>query len=116
MVYMKVHQMKLSLVPFNKIKDGTKKIESRIYDEKRRMIEIGDIVIFSENDNEDNKVKTEVVGLLRYRNFKELFEDHNPSLFGEDSVDFLTNQINAFYKKEEQEEFGVIGLRLNKID
>ena len=44
------------------IKDGTKRIELRLYDEKRQSIQIGDIIEFTKSENK--KFKAEVVGLL----------------------------------------------------
>lgn len=42
-----IHRMKLNESPFERIKDGTKTIEFRLYDEKRRQIKIGDQIEFS---------------------------------------------------------------------
>lgn len=62
---MKVHEMNLQPKYFDFIKDGTKRIELRLYDEKRRSIQLGDIIEFAKSENE--KFKAEVVGLLRYK-------------------------------------------------
>ena len=40
------HKMNMNPSPFEKIRNGTKTIELRLYDEKRRKIEIGDTIIF----------------------------------------------------------------------
>ena len=108
--------MKLASEPFNKIASGVKVIESRLFDEKRQQISIGDEIEFSENENSDNKEKTVVKGLLRYQTFKELFADHEPALFGEESRDFLLSQIKSFYSAEDERKYGVIGVRLELID
>ena len=42
---MKIHQMKLNNKPFNMIKNGRKNIELRLYDEKRRKLNIGDEIM-----------------------------------------------------------------------
>ena len=42
-----IHEMSLNPAPFEKIKNGEKSIEIRLYDEKRRGVKIGDIIIFS---------------------------------------------------------------------
>jgi ASC-1-like (ASCH) protein len=110
------HQMKLSSEPFKKIASGAKVIESRLYDEKRQSFNIGDEVEFSENDHPENIARTQVIGLLHYQTFKELFADHEPSLFGEDSREFLLNQIKRFYSDEDEQKYGVIGIRLALID
>ena len=44
---MKKINMKLQNVPFKQIKDGSKIIEVRLNDEKRKTLEINDIIIFS---------------------------------------------------------------------
>lgn len=40
------HILKLKPKYFNYIKNGTKRIELRLYDEKRQTINIGDTIIF----------------------------------------------------------------------
>ena len=110
------YQMKLATEPFNKIASGTKLIESRLFDEKRQQISIGDQIVFSENENPENTVTTVVKGLLRYQTFKELFADHDPSLFGEDSKDFLLAQIKSIYSDEDEQKYGVVGVRLDLVD
>ena len=42
-----IHKMKLNESPFERIKNGTKTIEFRLYDEKRRQVKIGDKIEFS---------------------------------------------------------------------
>ena len=45
-----VHEMRLNDEPFQAIKDGTKTIEMRLYDEKRRMIQVGDVIRFTNRE------------------------------------------------------------------
>lgn len=113
---MKQHQMKLATEPYNNIVSGKKVIESRLFDEKRQTISIGDQIVFSENDNRENSVITTVKGLLRYQTFKELFEDHEPALFGEESREFLLAQIKQFYSDEDEQTYGVVGIRIELLD
>ena len=108
--------MKFSSEPFEKIAKGEKVIESRLFDEKRQQILLGDEIEFSENDSPDRKVKTRVKGLLRYKSFKDLFEDHTPSLFGGESKEILLNQIKQFYSDEDEQKYGVVGIRIELID
>ena len=42
-----VFEMKLNTEPFERIKSGRKKLELRLFDEKRQRLDIGDIIIFS---------------------------------------------------------------------
>ena len=94
---------------FDFIKDGTKRIELRLYDEKRQSIQIGDIIEFTKSENE--KFKAEVVGLLRYDSFADLFEDFDISILADSSMtkQELLEVLGEFYSEEKQAEFGVIG-------
>ena len=108
--------MKLSYEPFEKVARGEKVIESRLFDEKRQQIMLGDKIEFSENDNSEQKVKTRVRGLLRYKSFQDLFTDHEPSLFGGESREALLNQIKQFYSNKDEQKYGVVGIRIELVD
>ena len=100
---------------FDFIKDGTKRIELRLYDEKRRSIQLGDIIEFAKSENE--KFKAKVVGLLRYNSFANLFEDFDISILADSSMtkQELLEVLGEFYSEEKQAEFGVIGIRIKLI-
>ena len=97
------------------IKDGTKRIELRLYDGKRRSIQLEDIIEFAKFD--DEKFKAEVVGLLRYNSFADLFEDFDISILADSSMtkQELLEVLGEFYSEEKQAEFGVIGIRIKLI-
>jgi ProFAR isomerase associated superfamily protein len=108
--FMTTHQLKLATEPFNAIISGDKTIESRLYDTKRQKIQIGDQIIFTNRDNSKQTITAEVVGLLRYATFRDLFSHNNPRKFGGDNVEWLENQISEFYSIEDQKIYGVIGI------
>ena len=107
----------MSLQPkyFDFIKDGTKRIELRLYDEKRRSIQLGDIIEFAKSD--DEKFKAEVIDLLRYNSFADLFEDFDISILADSSMtkQELLEALGEFYTEEKQAEFGVIGIRIELV-
>lgn len=108
--FMTTHQLKLAAEPFDAIVSGNKTIESRLYDAKRQRIQIGDRIIFTNRDNSEQTVTAEVVGLLRYATFRDLFSHNNPRKFGGDNVEWLEDQISEFYSIEDQKIYGVIGI------
>ena len=112
---MKIHEMNLQPKYFDFIKGGTKRIELRLYDEKRQSIQLGDIIEFAKSD--DEKFKAEVVGLLRYNSFADLFEDFDISILADSSMtkQELLEVLREFYSEEKQAEFGVIGIRIKLI-
>ena len=109
------HSLKLAAVPFEAITSGRKVIESRLYDEKRQAIKIGDEIIFINREEPGHFVAAEVINLLRYSTFKELFEHNDPAKFDGPSVEWLMNQISEFYTEEDQSKNGVIGIEFKLI-
>lgn len=69
------YSMKLLEKPFKSIKDGSKTVEFRLYDEKRKQIKIGDTIEFSLLPDLKEKILTEVVDLYHANTLKELFEN-----------------------------------------
>lgn len=112
---MKTHEMNLQPRYFDFIKDGTKRIELRLFDEKRQQIQLGDIIEFTKS--EDDKFKAEVIGLLRYNSFNDLFEDFDISILADKSMtkQELLDVLSEFYTPEKQAEFGVLGIRLKML-
>ncbi len=107
--------MKLDTSPFEKIANGNKVIESRLYDEKRQQINLGDQIEFICNDNPDMKITTTVHALYRYLNFENMFLDFPPAYFGGSSKDQLLKEIETFYSKEEQNKYGVVGIKIELL-
>lgn len=112
---MNVHKLQLANEPFTAIKDGRKTIESRLFDDKRQLIQLGDTIEFTNREAPDQKVSTRVIGLLRYSTFHDLFSHNNPSKFGGESIEWLENQINEFYSIETQQKNGVIGIEFDLL-
>lgn len=107
-----LHHMKLQKNPFNKVKSGEKIIESRLYDEKRRQINIGDQIEFTCNDEPTKKILIIVKALYRYGSFNELFSDFPPEYFGGESKRDMVEEIKIFYSKKEQKDYGIIGIKM----
>lgn len=112
---MNIHEMNLQPRFYDYIKNGTKRIELRLFDEKRQKIQLGDIIEFSASENES--LKTEVIGILRYKTFAELFEDFDISVLADDSMtkDELLGILGEFYTPEKQKEFSVVGIRIKVL-
>lgn len=112
---MNTHSLQLATTPFVAITSGKKVIESRLYDDKRRAIQLGDIIIFTNREVPEQTVSVRVIGLLRYRTFHDLFIHNDPSKFGGESTEWLENQINEFYSANDQTANGVIGIEFELI-
>lgn len=101
---------------FDYIKNGTKRIELRLFDEKRQKIKVGDTIEFSSSEGES--FETEVVELLRYDSFEKLFADYDISILADKSMtkEELLNILQEFYTPEKQAEYGVVGIRIKLLD
>lgn len=109
---MTTHQMKVAKMPFEKIKNGQKIIESRLYDEKRQQINVGDRIKFICNDNQAESITAKIKTLYRYQSFNDLFSDFPPEYFGGSSKESLIEEVRKFYSVEKEQQYGVIGIKL----
>ncbi len=107
-----MHNLNLAPRPFEAIKSGNKTIESRLYDERRQIIELGDTIIFTNREQSEQTVAVKVIGLLRYDSFKNLFTHNDPVKFGGTSPEQLLARIREFYTVEQEQEYGVVGIEL----
>ena len=116
-----IYSMKLLESPYKRILSGKKIIELRLFDEKRQKLNVGDIIEFSKLPDLKDKLKVEIVALLRYKSFKDLVNDFGLKSFGypkDYSVDKFLNEIYNIYSKEKEQQYGVLGIKiklLNKI-
>ena len=67
-----IHEMKLQPKYYDYILTGTKRIEIRLNDEKRQLINVGDKITF-ENRSDGEKIQVKVLGLHKYPSFEELY-------------------------------------------
>ena len=113
------HSMKLLESPYERISSGKKTIEIRIYDEKRQELNVGDIIEFSKLPDLEDKVKVEIVALLRYKSFRDLVNDFGMEYFGypkDYSVEDFVNSIYTIYSKEKEQQYGVLGIKLRLLN
>ena len=111
------HEMKLQQKYYDIIKNRTKRIEIRLFDEKIQKIKIGDTIKFLKEDNQDESFEVKVIGLLRYNSFEDMFKDFDISVLSDKSMtkDELISVLEKFYTKEKQEKYGVLGIRIEPL-
>lgn len=109
------HKMKLNNEPFECIKNGTKTIELRLNDEKRKLLTVGDYIEFT-NRVTNEKLLVEVIDLFKYNSFEELYKHFNKIEMGY-SINEEANpkDMENYYSKEEQEKYGVLGIKIKKL-
>ena len=109
--------MKLQPEYYNFILNGTKRIEIRLFDEKRQQIKIGDTIKILKEPELNESFNAKVIGLLRYNTFEDMFKDFDISVLSDSSMtkEELIAVLEQFYTKEKQEQYGVLGIRIELI-
>ena len=102
---------------FYNVLNGTKTIEGRLNDEKRRELKVGDKLIFINRSNDSEKITTIVEELKYYNSFIDMVDDNSiKELLGDSySKDDYLNLIYNFYTKEEEKKYGVVAIKFRKI-
>ena len=107
-----IHKMKLQESPFERIKNGTKTVEFRLYDEKRSKIKIGDQIEFSKLPDLQETILVDVLDLYREDTFENLFK----KLFtDEDEIKKKTKSMYQYYSPDEETQYGVVGIKISLI-
>ncbi len=111
-----IYEFKLQPKYYNFILKGTKRIELRLYDEKRQNIKLGDTIKFLKEPELNEFFDAKVIGLIRYNSFEELINDFDINILADISVSKkeLINELNKFYTKDDQKKYGVFGIRISK--
>ena len=108
------HKMKLQPKYYDFILNGTKRIEIRLNDEKRKTIKVRDTITFYKEPLLNESFNVKIVNLYRYNNFNELFDNFDITLLADKSIskEELLNELEKFYLKEKQEQYGVLGIEV----
>lgn len=109
------HTMTLQPQPFRLIQAGQKRIELRLYDQKRQQLRVGDEIAFSCPSESAEPLVTRVAALHRFSNFTELYASLPLLWCGytpETLPDASPEDMARYYSAEEQAQYGVVGIQL----
>lgn len=110
------HYMNLYSDPFNKILNGEKTIELRLYDKKRQKISIGDTIIFTDKEDENLHITAEVVNIYKFGSFEELYKALPSEKCGYKKGEKADpSDMEFYYPKEVQKHYGVIGIEIKVL-
>ena len=110
-----IHKMNLHNEPYELIKNETKTIELRLNDEKRQKLKEKDLIEFT-NRTTNETMLVEIEKLYHYNSFAELYKNFDKVSMGY-SKEEQANPVDMekYYSKEEQEKYGVLGIKIKKI-
>ena len=113
-----IHSMNLAPSPFEMIASGKKTIELRLNDEKRRKIQIGDFIQFTNVKSPNESILCEVIQLHPFENFASLYEALPLLSCGYTASTIRhahPDDMRMYYSKEEEDTYGVVGIELKLI-
>lgn len=109
------HSMQLAPDPFRMVRAGTKTIELRLYDEKRRKLRIGDKIVFTCTEAPFEIMEAEVLDLYVFDSFAALYRALPLPECGYTEADIASASpadMDLYYTKADQDRFGVVGIRI----
>lgn len=113
------HIMNLYESPFEKIKRGTKTIELRLYDEKRRRVSVGDEIEFHSLSDPSRTLLCRVIAMHLFDSFEELYASLPLTKCGytEENVGSADPaDMEEYYCAERQKKYGVVGIEIELIE
>ena len=110
------YQYTLYNEPFQAIKDGYKKVEMRLYDEKRRLLSVGDHIVFVNKTNGET-IEVVIKGLKRYRDFGELYSAYpNKTLIGyKPGEPASPMDMLRYYKEDAIKRWGAFAIEIEAV-
>lgn len=107
--------MHLKEEPFNSIKNGTKTIEMRLFDEKRQQLKIGENIKFI-NNKTNEELLTQIVNLHKFNSFEELYKNFDKIKLGYKEREVAkSSDMLKYYPQSEQQKYGVVGIEIKLI-
>ena len=107
--------MHLKEEPFNSIKNGTKTIEMRLFDEKRQQLKIGENIKFI-NNKTGEELLTQIVNIHKFESFEELYKNFDKIKLGYKEWEVAkSSDMLKYYPQSEQQKYGVVGIEIKLI-
>ncbi len=116
---MNIHHMTLHAAPFEAIRAKRKTVELRLYDEKRRRVFVGDHIVFSRRDT-DEELTVVVRALHRFSDFAALYTSLLP-IMGAVALGYAPGEtarpedMALYYTPEEIYRWGVVGIEIELV-
>lgn len=112
------HEMNVDGQWFDKIANGSKTIELRLNDERRRNIKTGEYIVLNNLDENANlkRCVVQVTALYTFNNFATLYNTLDMTKCGYASTEYPSaNDMLVYYSAEHQAEWGVVGIEFNVL-
>ena len=107
----------MSLRPeyYEMVRSGEKDIELRLYDEKRRRMRNGDMLLIYNAQNRNDYIQAKIVRLHIAKSFADLATKISMPRTGFASLNALMSAIEKFYDTEMESKYGIVGIELEVL-
>lgn len=114
-----MHEMKLYKESFDRLINGEKTREYRLYDEKRKLIKVGDTIKFIRLPDKDKVIYADVSKIEIFDNWYDCYNKHFEEDFSKryKSVQEVVDDTytGGYYTKEESDKYGCICITLSNV-
>jgi len=106
------HEMNLHAAPFELIRNGSKTVEMRLNDERRKNIKSGDTIVFTNMDTNE-KLEVVVLKVVSFKDFADLYNHYGKCEIGY-TKDGVANpdDMYMYYSKEQVQKYGVLAISI----
>lgn len=99
------------------IREGKKTIELRLYDEKRKLVSVGDKIKFVNTQDITDTLSVVAEDIFVFESFEELYQKL-PLIecgYTKDNVEAASpDDMEIYYSKEKQAQYGMVGIKVLK--
>lgn len=109
------HRMTLADIPFRRMAFGSKWVEVRLFDKKRRAIKEGDTVTFAHKDTPTLLYTARVARVAPFPSFRDLYAAYPPAALGYGEEECANaEEMYTYYAREEEKKWGAVAIELEK--
>ncbi len=108
------HHIPVPPFTFNKIYDGVKKVDIRLFDKTTQRIRLGDSILYiDKNSGED--IECQVKGIAMFENFEELIAHIPSQLIGYSNANEIAIRIKRMYPDKYRMSFFATALFIDRV-
>ena len=111
------HEMKIQTIYFDKIKNGEKIYEVRLNDEKRRTMDVGDVLVLKKEPEQIEELYLEIKDLVYFNSFDEMVNTLPSQKIGFAGMEkqSIIDVYHSFYTPADEKKYGVVAIKVQVI-
>lgn len=109
------HHMNLNQEPFDAIERKAKTIEMRLFDEKRQLLKVGDLIVFTNNETK-KEIIVEIINLRKFNSFDELYGKYRKKELGyKEDESANPKDMKQYYSDDMIIKYGVLAIEIKLL-